>query len=107
MISPTNKKFVKYHNILFACAAIGYPRPEIEWLKDDSVLINNTSNIAIHDEQKNCESIKCTVYSYLWILNATMNDVGSYTCNATNFAGYDSSTAQLTLGNPIVLVLVN
>ena len=104
MISPTNENLVEYHNILFSCAAFGYPRPKIEWLKDDINLTNNNSNIEIDNcERGNCESTKCVMYSYLWVLNATINDLGSYTCNATNLAGYNSSTAQLTLGNVIIV----
>ena len=100
MISPTNENLVEYHNISFTCTASGYPRPEIEWLKDDIVLTNNNSNIEIDNcERGNCESINCVMYSHLWVLNATINDLGSYTCNATNLAGSNLSTAQLTLGN--------
>ena len=103
MASPTNKEFVEYSNVSFSCISIGYPRPDVKWLKDGIVLRNSTSHIAIYDcERGNCESINCVVYSYLWILNATINDVGNYTCNATNFAGFNATTAQLTLGTYIM-----
>ena len=48
-----------------------------------------------------CEITECGYSSTLWIFNTTENDTGTYTCNASNPAGYVIRTARLTIGNVV------
>ena len=104
-ISPQNQNAVRYNNVSFVCTAIGYPRPVIEWLKDDAVLTNITTDklLIINFDIGDCLTTECGLNSTLWIFSATVDDMGRYTCSGSNFAGTDRRTAQLviaaTIGN--------
>ena len=104
-ISPQNQNFIKLNNVSFICTAIGYPRPVIEWLKNDTVLSNvsngmtQTKLLILSSELGDCIITGCGLNSTLWIFNTTVDDMGKYTCSASNIAGNDTATAQLTTGN--------
>ena len=42
LLSPANQNFDEFSNIGLLCAAVGYPRPNITWLKDGKALDNYT-----------------------------------------------------------------
>ena len=102
--APQNQKFVRFGNVSFVCAAVGYPHPVIEWLKNSTVLrnssfgVSNTKLLIISNDLGNCISTECGVNSTLWIFNTTKDDVGKYTCSVYNIAGNVSTTTQL-IGN--------
>lgn len=95
LFPPNNQKLVK-NNINFHCFAVGYPRPNITWLKNGIILTNSDSNMINEHKVGDCESTMCGLLSTMWILSATIYDCGTYTCIATNFAGSDARSAQLT-----------
>ena len=67
----------------FVCAATGSPRPEITWLKDNSVVFNP---YLIQNES--------TSVSYLVLRSVTKEQhSGTYHCEATNLAGRTTSKA--------------
>ena len=104
-ISPQNQDFVRYSNVSFMCTAIGYPRPVISWLNNHIALTNISNGVTslklliINSYLGNCITTKCGLKSTIWILNSTLDDVGTYTCRASNIAGNVTKTAQLTIGN--------
>ena len=71
--------------------ATGYPRPEIQWLKD-GVEIKNDDRHHITTTIEGNEVV--SVYS---IKRFSENDAGTITVNATNFVGTCHSTAKLEL----------
>ena len=102
-IFPQNQEIVRYNNVSFVCIAIGYPRPVIEWLKNDTVLTNistkvsHTKLLIINYDLGDCLTTECGLNSTLWIFNATVDDMGNYTCSGSNIAGTDRRTAQLVM----------
>lgn len=64
----------------FECAATGSPRPEIKWLRDNSVLLNPYL-------------IQNKSISYLVLRSVTKEHSGTYHCEATNLAGRTPSEA--------------
>ena len=88
----------------FTCTAVGYPRPNIDWIKNNTTLKNQSSPGAIKFVDPpvhlgNCLISECGIRSTLIIQNVTANDVGVYTCNASNSIGNTIRSAKLTIGN--------
>ncbi|XP_022785040.1 tyrosine-protein kinase-like otk isoform X2 [Stylophora pistillata] len=64
--------------LVLECYAVGYPLPQVTWMRDNKLLKNKTSTYANFERQ-----------------TATMEDNGSYTCRAENSLGYDNHTVQV------------
>ena len=78
----------------FHCAVRGVPIPNIIWFKDDNLVsdVNDTNlNITYSDP------VSSQVTSTLTVLAVSFEYRGTYTCRATNNAGGDSSTGNLTI----------
>ena len=85
----------------FLCIAIGYPRPKIEWMKNNISLRTDNKHSIINSDLGDCVITECGLSSTLCIFNTIENDTGTYTCNASNEAGYVIGTARLINGNVI------
>ena len=70
-------------NTVLTCLVSGIPTPDITWLKDGTVLSTN-DHIVI--------SLISSNESQLVILEATFDDAGSYTCNASSIGGTAAMT---------------
>lgn len=68
------------------CRVLGDPEPDILWYKDGQ---------EIHEGRKYRFEFESDDVVALLINNATMNDLGCYTCKALNRAGTAESSAQL------------
>ena len=80
-------------NVTFVCQAVGEPVPDISWYFND-VMINvsdNSSKYMIMSRSLNITTTENTLTVY----NVTSSDVGTYTCNATNVVGNDSTSGLL------------
>ncbi|XP_015788027.1 vascular endothelial growth factor receptor 1-like [Tetranychus urticae] len=80
MSSNMNKTLVKFaQSSMFElfCAAIGKPKPTIEWLKDDQVIEQN-DRLNIHTVDDS---------SHLVIQNLNVSDKGKYECRISNKGG--------------------
>ena len=80
-------------NVTFLCQAVGEPVPDISWYFN-GVMINvsdNSSKYMIVPRSLN----KTTTENTLTVYNVTSSDVGTYSCNATNIIGNDSSSGHL------------
>ena len=99
LLSPVNQEFDESSNVGLLCAALGYPQPKIQWLKDGKDVENCNCGVMmlkiLNTELGDCKP-NCGLMSVLWIRNVNVNAIGTYTCNATNTIGYDMSAAQLT-----------
>ena len=72
---------------------MGEPVPDISWYFND-VTINvsdNSSKYRIVSRSLN----KTTTKNTLTVYNVTSSDVGTYTCNASNIIGNDSTSGYL------------
>ena len=72
---------------------MGEPVPDISWYFN-SVMINvsdNNSKYMIVSRSLNITTTENTLTVY----NVTSSDVGTYTCNATNVVGNDSTSGHL------------
>ena len=63
-------------NLMLVCSANGFPRPEIVWLHNDSVVENDT-RITITDSPSGVD-----ITSILMVMYTTFNDSGNYSCVA-------------------------
>ena len=82
-------------NVTFSCEAVGEPVPDISWYFND-VMINvsdNSSKYMIESRSLNITTTENT----LTVHNVTSSDVGTYTCNASNFIGSVTSSGILTV----------
>ena len=81
-------------NVTFLCQAVGEPVPVISWYFND-VMINvsdNSSKYMIVSRSLNITTTENTLTVY----NVTSSDVGTYTCNPSNFIGSTTSSGILT-----------
>ena len=74
-------------NISLSCTATGVPLPLLQWYKD-SIVITNESMISssISTGETNIGGVTSTV-SILHLSSLNEFDSGTYSCEATNFAG--------------------
>ena len=77
---------------VFQCEADGRPLPTILW-KRNGVVLSNTTNIYITEEAVG----DFTLISTLTLVNATLEDIGVYECNASNDIGDNSGIFNLTV----------
>ena len=72
----------------FTCQATGEPVPSISWYFNGTMInVSDTSKYRIESRLINITTTENTLTVY----SATEDDVGTYTCNATNAYGSDSS----------------
>ena len=87
-------------NITFLCQAVGEPVPDISWYFN-GVMINvsdNSSKYMIMSRSLNTTTTENTLTVY----NVTSSDVGTYSCNATNIVGNDSSSGHLQVNGKFI-----
>jgi len=86
-------------NTTFVCSATGYPRPNIHWMKDGFIIIdNNRYQVTSESMPEDCPIIiGCQTASSLLIIDTKIYDSGQYTCIASNVAGNDTKMAGLTV----------
>ena len=80
-------------NVMLLCQAVGEPVPDISWYFN-GVMINvsdNSNKYMIMSRSLNITTTENT----LTVNNVTSSDVGTYTCNATNLVGNDSTSGHL------------
>ena len=94
--SPLNDELRnKKENVTFVCESVGEPLPNIIWYFND-VMINvsdNSSKYIIVSRSLNITTTENTLTVY----KVTSSDVGTYTCNASNIIGSDTSSGILTV----------
>jgi hypothetical protein len=92
---PTSANVRKPNPHSLNCTTRGFPRPSIQWLKDNtSVLpptydvteINGTNDIGVP-----------TVSSYLTIIETNTSDTANITCRVTNIVSTQSETVRVTV----------
>jgi len=84
----------KTYTASFMCQAFGEPIPNISWYFNGVMInVSDTSKYTIMSTSLNTT----TTENKLTVYNVTSSDVGTYTCNANNFIGYDHSSGVLTV----------
>ena len=78
----------------FECTAQGVPIPNIMWFKDES-LVSDVNDINLDITYSDPGSSQVT--STLTVLEVSLGYRGAYTCLATNNAGSDRSTGNVTI----------
>ncbi|XP_065884496.1 uncharacterized protein [Dysidea avara] len=74
--------------VTFTCQATSEPVPTISWYFNDAIInVSDTSKYIIMPTSINTTTTDNTLTVY----NLTSSDVGTYTCNATNTLGSDTS----------------
>ena len=93
--SINNETRDQEENVTFLCQAVGEPVPYISWYFND-VMINvsdNSSKYMIVSRSLNITTTENTLTVY----NVTSSDVGTYTCNASNFIRSVTSSGIFTV----------
>ncbi|KAK0424070.1 hypothetical protein QR680_008482 [Steinernema hermaphroditum] len=93
VIEPRSKVVVEGQAVILECAANGWPKTNIKWLKDSSALEVGT------------DRIRKAGLSSLLILNVNLSDSGVYTCRAGNGdESVDSSATVFVKQSPVIKV---
>ena len=101
-------------NVTFTCVANANPRAVIQWSFNGNMLRNisdtDGSRYYITNETEgNClvtdHPSQCETSSTLEIVNTELADSGIYTCNASNAAGADTVSANLTVTSKFIICL--
>ena len=92
-VPPENLTVVQPQSATFLCNATARPRPEITWWRMGNQLMAQTNTIEISSDSFGEREIE----SNLTIIMADPSDTGGYICQATNVAGQDNATAELTV----------
>ena len=90
---PENLTVVQPQSATFLCNATARPRPQITWWRMGSQLMAQTNTIEISSDNFG----EREMVSNLTIVMADPSDTGEYVCQATNAAGQDTATAELTV----------
>jgi len=89
---------------LFTCQATGNPIPNISWYFNGvPVKKDNATKYNIMISEMSLNSIAKS--STLTIMNVQSPDIGTYTCEAINFASTDTSSGVLTIKGKNIAVL--
>ena len=112
-IHPMSQISMAATNVTFTCVANANPRAIIQWSFNGNVL-RNTSDIdgsryyIINEIEGNCSVTdppsQCEASSTLEIVNTQLADSGEYTCNASNAAGADTVSANLTVTSKFIII---
>ena len=81
--SPENVSTEVGSTVRFSCAAVGLPRPEVSWVKQDGKM--SPARTEVEDR------------SQLKIRSVSSSDAGKYVCRAENIAGAISAAAFLRI----------
>ena len=82
-------------NVTFLCQAVGEPVPDISWYFN-GVMINVSDNSSKYMIMSRLLNIT-TTENTLTVYNVTSSDVGTYTCNASNFIKNAETSGILTV----------
>ena len=102
-ISPevANQTINEEDTALFTCQATGTPIPNISWYFNGvPVDETNTMKYMISEMLLNTIAKRST----LTVMNVEPSDIGTYTCEAANFASIDTSSGVLTVISKDVIV---
>ena len=90
---PENLTVVQPQSATFLCNATARPRPQITWWRMGNQLMTQANRIEISSGNFGEREI----VSNLTITMTDPSDAGGYVCLATNPAGQDNRTAELTV----------
>nr|XP_033816119.1 hemicentin-1 isoform X1 [Geotrypetes seraphini] len=82
-VEPKYQTFIEGSEVIIKCSATGYPKPQIVWTQNDMFLVGSNR-------------YRLASEGTLVIKKAVPKDAGSYGCLASNPAGTDRQTANLT-----------
>ena len=82
-------------NVTFLCQVVGEPAPDISWYFN-GVMINISDNSSKYIIMSRSLNIT-TTENILTVYNVTSSDVGTYTCNSSNFIESVTSSGILTV----------
>ena len=92
---PYNEIINQTDSVTFLCQAVGEPVPDTSWYFN-GVMINvsdNSDKYMIVSRSLNITTTENTLTVY----NVTSSDVGTYTCDSSNFIGSVTSSGILTV----------
>ena len=92
-------------NVTFLCQAVGEPVPDISWYFN-GVMINVSDSSSKYMIMSRLLNIT-TTENILTVYNLISTDVGTYTCNSTNFIGNASSSGILTVTSKLILLYIH
>lgn len=102
--SPSHQVAISNSNISFMCTSLRvYPQHQVSWLFTNSsgieMVLIQTRNNDSGDSSKHSinREYGATRFGTLTIVNVTLEDQGTYKCNASNEIGHAEVSANLTI----------
>ena len=93
--STKNEVRNQNENVTFLCQVVGEPAPDISWYYN-GVMINISDNSSKYMIMSRSLNIT-TTENILTVYNVSSSNVGTYTCNSSNFIGSVTSSGILTV----------
>lgn len=84
--SPDDSVAYRGGTVTMSCIAIGTPLPQINWMRNGETLSDATDSVSISNRMVTQEGLDFAV-SLLTVCSVDYDDVGMYSCEATNSAG--------------------
>lgn len=104
-LSSNDSLIVQPDSVTLTCVVTnGYPTTSIQWYSSSAVVDINDHMI----EESSYQSMDVNfTNSSLTIMNMDPFDAAMYTCNASNIAGYDTDSINLTVNGKPCIVCVS
>ena len=91
--------------VLLTCVANGYLSLTISWSREGTVLMNDSQQITIYEEEIE-EGGSTLIQSILQICSIGPDNAGVYSCIAENNASNDTASFELTVAGPPVQIVL-
>ena len=88
-MSPTDQNITFNSDVTFTCEVYSLTMPSIMWSTDATYSISSQPNVV--------SSSNNTYISTLILTQVTYDNIGTYTCNATNEGGNNITSASLSV----------
>ena len=97
-----NRVHLENDTAAFLCHATGIPIPSVQWSFNGVQLQTSPDKYIV---SSSIQMDKNSIVNTLIIFNIQSSDVGTYTCNASNFVDFDVSSGVLTVNGQYCMVI--
>ena len=102
--NPISLDVRKPNSLSLFCKVEGFPRPSIQWYKDNSSVLSTSYQIVLMNGTNRIEVP--TQSSNLTITQTVTSDTGKFKCLVTNDVATQSETVQVTVQGQISVLVI-